>query len=240
MLKAVLFDLDGTLANSGPIITSMISQTMRELAGVDQPDAAYRRYVGPPLNESFAHMGVAEAEIESYIDHYRAAYAQVHHMTPAFDGMEELLAAVRERGLAVGLATSKLQALAEEVVGNLGLTDYFDTLCGCHPEEVHLGKAAVVATALDQLAQAGHLGEGAGEPSVGEPSAGEPSSGVQWRDDVVMVGDRIYDIEGAQQYGVRTILVTWGDTWPDEVALAWKTAATPAELLDILGNLSNS
>ncbi|WP_394263330.1 HAD family hydrolase [Trueperella sp.] len=225
MVNAVLFDLDGTLADSGPIITQTISQTMRELAGLDQPDDTYRRYVGPPLTSSFAHLGVAEPDIEAYIEYYRASYDKVHHQTPVFEGVVDLLDTVREKGFAVALATSKLQTVAEEVVRNLGLVGHIDILCGSQPDEVHLGKPAVVEEALNQLKAAGFLDEGARE---------EQGMDVPLRDDVVMVGDRIYDIEGARQHGVRTILVTWGDSWPEEEALAWKTADTPGELVEIL------
>ncbi|VEI12561.1 HAD hydrolase-like protein [Trueperella bialowiezensis] len=225
MLRAVLFDLDGTIADSAPIITRTIGNTMRELAGLDQPDSAYRRYVGPPLNESFAHLGVPADEITSYIAHYKAAYAKVHHATPVFDGVPELLGAVRDAGFAVGLATSKMEDVAKVVVENLGLTDYFDVLCGSLPGEVELGKPAVVATALTRLHDAGLLEVGVRE---------KQGMDSPLRDDVVMVGDRIYDIEGARLHGIRTILATWGDSWPEEEKLAWRTASTADEVLEIL------
>lgn len=228
MVAAVLFDLDGTLADSGPLITKTISQTMRELAGIDQPHEAYKRYVGPPLNSSFAHLGVAEDDIESYIAHYRTAYNKVYRDTPLFEGVVDLMDSVHDEGFAIALATSKLQTVAEELVKNLGLVGHFDVLCGSLPGEVHLGKPAVVENALNQLKRAGFLTEGARE---------ETGMDVSLRDDVVMVGDRIYDIEGARLHGVRTILVTWGDSWPEEEALAWKTAATPVELFGILKTL---
>lgn len=225
MVDAVLFDLDGTLADSGPLITQTISATMRELAGLVQPADVYKRYVGPPLNSSFAHLGVAEVDIHTYIEHYRAAYSKIHHETPAFEGVDDLLERVRDQGFGIALATSKIQDVAEEVVHNLGLTTYFDVLCGSQPGEVHLGKPAVVEAALNQLKGAEYLTEGARE---------DTGMNVPLRDDVVMVGDRIYDIEGARLHGIRTILVTWGDSWPEEEDLAWKTVATPDELVDLL------
>lgn len=231
MVNAVLFDLDGTLADSAPLITHTIANTMRELAGVDQPDEHYRRYVGPPLTYSFAHMGVPEPEIDVYIQHYRDAYNLIHHETPPFDGVIDMLDDVRSRGYGVGLATSKMQSVAEEVVENLGMIGHFDVLCGSHPDEVHLGKPAVVAAALRQLAAAGFLAEG----PYDEPSMDSPI-----RDDVLMVGDRIYDIEGARLHGIRTILVTWGDSWPAEEELAWETAATPTDVVRIIDDAEAS
>lgn len=227
MVQAVLFDLDGTLTDSAPVVTRIFADTMKALRGLDWPANNYRKYVGPPLQESFRELGATDADVNDYVNEYRQRYAVVGHETRLFDGVAELLTQVRAEGLALALATSKFQRAAKSVCEHLGIADHFDALCGDTTEKNLFGKAEVVGMALDELTAMGIL------------SASDVPRTGEFRDDVVMVGDRIYDIEGAGKHGVRTILVGWSDVWPEEQERAWATVADPQELLELLRRLKN-
>lgn len=218
-MKAVLFDLDGTLTDSGPIIRRTLRTVMLEKAGVDRPESSYTRYIGPPLTDSFADMGVAPEQIDDYIRDYRGRYDEILDTTPVFDGVRELLAAVKDAGIRSAIATSKWESVAQNVCDCSGITPLVDAVCGSFPDSRH-SKADVVAAAVNQLYECHYLDQ--------------PAQRGFERDDVIMVGDRIYDIEGAGQYGIKTILVTWGEGTEDEEKRAWKVVSTPAELLELL------
>ncbi|MFP7696024.1 HAD hydrolase-like protein [Trueperella sp. LYQ143] len=233
MLRALLFDLDGTLTDSAPIITRTIAATMRELAGEDRPAEEYIRFVGPPLMSTFTTLGVPKDDIERYIDDYRARYAQMCKETQVFAGVVELLKEVRDAGYATALATSKVQEVAQRICQDLGLSQYLDVIRGASNEKVHQSKAYVVAAALDDLHRRGVIDAGAGS-AVEAQDVPQLLAGESVREDVLMVGDRIFDILGAGAHGIRTVLVTWGDRWPEEEAQAWKVVHTPQQLLDLV------
>jgi len=87
--RPVLFDMDGTLTDSLAIITACFDRTMREEAGVVHEPAFYRRFIGPPLHDSFAELGVADPA--RFVAEYRRRYAETMLDTPLFPGVRELL-----------------------------------------------------------------------------------------------------------------------------------------------------
>ncbi|QOR46407.1 HAD hydrolase-like protein [Trueperella pecoris] len=73
MVQAVLFDLDGTLTDSAPVVTRIFADTMKALRGLDWPANNYRKYVGPPLQESFRELGATDADVNDYVNEYPPA-----------------------------------------------------------------------------------------------------------------------------------------------------------------------
>lgn len=130
MLKCVIFDLDGTLTDSAPLITNTVRETMRALAGVDKPADAYLPFVGPPLRDGFAHEGVDPAHIDAYINDYRERYERVQDKTPVFLGVPDMLAQLKKSGVRLAIATSKQREVAIEVCEAIGLSRYFDYIAG--------------------------------------------------------------------------------------------------------------
>lgn len=250
-LSVILFDLDGTVTDSGPIIRQTLNATMISLAKIDNGEAAYRKYVGPPLRDTFADLGVASDEIDGYVAEYRRRYDQILDQTTAFPGITDVLDRLRAAGFGLAVATSKKEFVAKAVCDSIGLTPYFDVICGASEDEARAEKHHVVEDALQALYERGFLHE----PSrVTHPDGSSVHSGLadherttvgrsvhgdDARDDVLMVGDRIFDIEGAAVHGIRTILVGWGDTPEGEAELAWDTASTPSELLEMITSLAD-
>lgn len=191
---AVLFDLDGTLVDSAPGITSGIAAALaaHDVAVPDQP--VLDAMVGPPLASSLLSVpGVDETNLAAIIDHYRRDYsARGLGDAAVFAGLDELLDELRAAGTALAVATSKPQTLAERLIARQGLRERLDVVVGSDPDETrpHPGKAAIVGEALQAL------GLGPGAPRT------------------TMVGDLIFDVEGARGNDLPCLGVRWGSA-PD-------------------------
>lgn len=225
----VLFDLDGTITNSAPVIVECLAETMREEYGLTHEPPFYRIFVGPPLPESFATLGVPEHDIARMIAVYRARYREGASSSPLFPGIRETLHKLHDAGVRLYVATSKKESVARSLLAEHGIADLFTCICGASDDETRSKKAEIVWDALE-YDRAHFTPERPAEPE----DYREPDATTQWREDVVLIGDRIYDIRGAAANRVRTILGEWGEPPADELALAWATVATPEDLVPIL------
>lgn len=173
---AVLFDLDGTLIDSAPGIFDSFEFTLAQYE-MTVPQERLRRFLGPPLRESFAKL-LPPDEVERAVEIYRAHYAEASGaLTKLYPGTKELLSALREAGYIVCLATSKVRYAALKLLDKLELTPYFDYIGGSSPDASLDTKTAVIRHVLAQ-------------PCVQDKRA-------------VMVGDRDNDMHGAADCGCR-------------------------------------
>ncbi len=179
---AILFDLDGVLADSRRPIIDCINAALEALGLETRPDADVVPIIGPPTEIGFGELlGVAPDDdlVTRAVREYRARYAHALHDTRSYPGVP---AAVR--GLAsdhlLGVATSKPRRYAMPVLEAIGLAPLFAYVAGPEPGGPN-DKHAMVAEALGALPDA-----------------------------VAMVGDRRYDMEAARDHGLRAIGVTWG------------------------------
>jgi len=193
----ILFDLDGTLTDSAPGITSSLVATFETL-GLPVPSPAQLvEYVGPPLLDSLREFaGMTEQEARDALTVYRADY----HENGAFDsavfpGIRGLLARLHAAGIPLAVATSKPESQANRILEHFDLAQYFDVIAGATEDESRSAKTDVIAEALRRLTEQGVA-----------------------LDHTVMVGDRAYDVEGATDNGLPTILVEWGYGSPAEAA----------------------
>ena len=211
--SCILFDLDGTIADSAPGITATLAHMFEALELPVPSPAELLRYVGPPILDAFRDFAGFSPEKSAHaLEIYRKEYALNGVTgTSAYPGIDELLKAIHDSGIPVSLATSKPERPALKMLDTYGLRQYFDVITGASEDETRSAKADVVAEALRRLTAAG--------ADVSSP---------------VMVGDRIHDVEGAAAHGVPTIYVEWGYGSPAEQAGAIATAATPEELRRLL------
>ena len=210
----ILLDFDGTLVDSAPGIVSAIAHTLREMGEPVPEMADLLRWVGPPLPESFAiRGGLAPERVDDAIRRYRTHYLDVGaYDAKIFDGMGEFLLGARKAGAHLAIATSKPHTPATVMLEHFTLTRFFDVIACAADDESRGAKALVIEDAL------------AGLHNKGIPT-----------DNVIMVGDRIHDVEGARVHGIDTILVRWGYGGPTERAEAHRVVDTPRELHEALG-----
>lgn len=209
--RGLLFDLDGTLVESGPGIFASITHTLaaHELPALSLE--AMRSFVGPPLESSFRReLGLDEREALAAAETYRAHYAE-HGvlLTTVYPGVEELLRDLRGAGATLTVATTKRTRIARPLLERLGLAELFAAVCGTDAERTD--KRHAVEDALAALAD----------------------QGVP-REQCLMVGDRTHDVEGAAVFGLACVGVGWGYGTPEELSAAWRTVATVEGLRALL------
>lgn len=212
--QTILFDLDGTLVDSAPGIVQSISFTLKELGLEVPPMADLLHWVGPPLPESFrTRAGIDESLLPRAIEIYREQYLNVGaYDSRLFDGTGELLHDLRAEGRHLALATSKPMTPATLMLEHFNLVRYFDVIATAADDESRGDKHLIIDDALEGLADLGL--------DVSQ---------------VIMVGDRIHDVQGAQEHGLPSAIVHWGYGNPEEWAQADYQIDTPRQLRTILG-----
>lgn len=212
--SAILLDLDGTITDSAPGITDTLAYTFEQL-GMPVPEyEQLLRWVGPPIMDSFRDLaGMDAATADRALAIYRERYLdRGAYDATLFDGMGTLVQQIAGAGIPLSLATSKPELPATLMLEHFTIAQCFTVITGASADETRSEKADVVEEALRRLRE------------LDVPL-----------DNVVMVGDRIHDIEGAAAHGVPTIAVTWGYGSDAEHAEAALVASSTDELRSLLG-----
>ena len=214
---AVLFDLDGTLTDSAPGIWAGFRHAMTVIGEPEPTDAMLSTVVGPPLLDSFVAFGLDTARAEEAVGHYRARYDERGWAENAvYDGIAAVLSRLHDAGVVMGVATSKNEVFAHRIVKHFGLAQYFDFVAGAAPDGSRRTKSDVIAHAL----------AGIGRAPIRAVDGGTPG--------VVVVGDRIHDVDGAAVWGIPSVFVTWGYGSDAERTGARWTVSSVDELADLL------
>lgn len=211
--SCILFDLDGTIADSAPGITASLGYMFEELGRPVPDQAELLAYVGPPILDSFRERaGMTAVESAQALSIYRRHYLENGASgSPIFDGIPEVLRAIHESPVPLSLATSKPEFPASVILDHANLTQYFRVLAGSSIDEIRSAKKDVIDDALRRFRMIG--------ADVSNP---------------IMVGDRKHDVEGAAAHGIPTIFVTWGYGSVPEQAGAHAVVDSPLELLPLL------
>ena len=205
MWNTVLFDLDGTLTDSGEGITKCVQYALRKEFNINVDDLHdLDSFVGPPLKEQFMeYAGIGEEDAERAIRAYRERYrTRGIYENRVYDGIPELLAQLSAEGMTLAVASSKPTEFCREILRYFGLESYFAAIVGSEMNGTRTKKADVIEAALKALSM------------------------QDKRRQVVLVGDRKYDVEGARSVGIGSIGVSFGygsreeleQTWPDVIA----------------------
>lgn len=180
---AILFDLDGTLTDSGEGIINCALLALEKYSITVENRDSLRYFVGPPLRESFIKAGVPAENVEEAIAIYRSRYIPIGmYENHPYDGVAKLLTELKAQGHRLYVATSKPESMARAILDKFQLSQYFDIICGASMDDTRDSKDKVIAWLLAQ---------------IGPQSA-------------VMVGDTAYDVIGAAAHGIPTIGVSWG------------------------------
>ena len=180
---AVVFDLDGTLFDAEEGIVSSVVKAMKEM-GLEIPQGAQlRQVVGPPLRYSFHDLlNVPSERLDEAADRYAHIFrSEGMYRYSVYPGIRTMLRVLKENGIYVALASSKPRDLCEHILRHYGLRHFFDRVIGETDSHAKLGKPEMIRRALPE-----HY----------------------WR--AAMVGDRLYDMEGAKAAGVDGVGAVYG------------------------------
>ena len=212
MYHTILFDLDGTLTDSGLGITKGVQYALEQMGYEVPPRESLFSFIGPPLHKSFQRQcGVDEAGAAELVRQFRVYYNQMGGIleNEVYPGIRELLSELKKAGKRLMIATSKPQAAAELVMHHFGLDEFVPEIIG-GTDDTRNTKGKVIAHVLQEYGV-------------------DPAS-------VIMVGDREHDILGAAENGIPAIGITWG--YGDRVELEQAGAKivldTPAEAADYI------
>lgn len=212
MQKAILFDLDGTLTDSGEGIINCAILALEHFGLPIPSRETLRVFVGPPLHETFIRFGVPADRAEEAVEVYRSRYIPIGKFenTP-YPGIRELLGKLKAEGNRLYVATSKPEQMSIDILEHFDLAKYFDRICGASLDTSRTDKAAVIA----------YLQELTGKS-----------------ENTIMVGDTKFDVIGAKKHGIPTIGVSWGYGSVAELqeAGAVSIAHSMDELYDLLNH----
>ncbi|MBK8448404.1 MAG: HAD-IA family hydrolase [Micropruina sp.] len=208
--KTVLFDLDGTLADTVPLIVATFKRTVSQALGWEPTLAQCKEWIGRSLTETFTTLApeVADELTARYLEWNLANH---HAYVRQFDGVGALIEALRASGRAFGVVTSKRHHSALVSLECVGLTGQIPLLVTEEDTASHKPSPEPLLHALNQMGADGA--------------------------DAVYVGDAIVDMQAARAAGVRSIGVTWGAASADELRAVEPTAVVHdvGELTALLG-----
>ena len=210
-MQVLLIDLDGTLSDSAPGILSSLRRAFVDVGVPPLDERTELSLLGPPFYESLPPL-VGADHVPAIIDAYRKYYNTAMFDTKIYDGMVDVLADLRARDITLGVATSKPEAYAVPIVEHLGITEYFEVIGGDALDGSRDTKAKVIASVLERL---------------GQP---DPA-------DVLMLGDRSHDVDGARAHAIECLGAGWGYGSSGELDGAVEVFATPRDLLGAHGRL---
>lgn len=211
--QTILFDLDGTLTDSAPGILNSVRHACQKMALEVPEEAILRRFLGPPLPDSFReYLHLQEEDTARAVSAFREYYPKRGIFeNEVYPGIPELLADLKKAGKRVVMATSKPEDFARRIMEHFSLESYFDAICGATMDETRTDKGEVIAYALQ-------------------------TAGITQLQGVVMVGDREHDVKGAARNGLPCIGAVYGYGSADELTKAGAVALanTVADLHTLL------
>ena len=179
----VLFDLDGTVIDSGAIILASMRHATREVLGRDYPDELLLQAVGGPGLEAQMH-ALAPDHVARLVTVYRAHNEPLHDELEACVGMEDVLVRLHEEGRRLGVVTAKRRSTVELAFGQVPLGHLFETIVGGDETERHKPDPEPLLLGAERL-------------------GADPST-------IAYVGDSPFDVRAAKAAGMFAVAVTWG------------------------------
>ena len=194
MITYLLFDLDGTLTNPQEGITKCVQHALRSF-GIEEPDLEKLiPFIGPPLIQSFMEFyNMSEEDARKAVAVYRERFSTVGLFENfPYPGIADMLAELKAQGKILAVASSKPTIYVRRILEKFELAPYFDVVEGSNLDGTRVDKKEVIAEVLSQL---------------DNPSA----------DDLLMIGDRKFDVIGARETGFGCVGVRFGFAAPDEL-----------------------
>ena len=209
MYKAILFDLDGTLTESGPGITRCVQYALEKIGHPEEDPDALRCFVGPPLKEQFMkYAGLDEETAEEAVKYYRERFEPIGMFeNNLYPGVVEMLEDLKAGNYKLAVASSKPEKYVRKILAHFGIDGYFTEIIGADESHNRMAKEEVVQEALRRLGLSDHPKQ------------------------AVLVGDKEQDVFGARACGVDCVAVLYGYGTPEELEEAdpLKIVKTPHE-----------
>jgi len=190
MFSYILFDLDGTISDPKEGITKSVQYALQSF-GIYEPDLnRLTPFIGPPLRDSFMQFyGFSPQQAQAAVDKYRERFSAVGKFeNELYPGITALLRDLKAAGAHLAIASSKPQVFVEEILVYFGIRQYFEVVVGSELNGTREKKEEVLAEVMRQLS----------------------GMGAHNTNDVVMVGDRRFDVEGARTAGAHAVAVSYG------------------------------
>ena len=184
--KYILFDLDGTLTDPKEGITKSFQYALRHF-GIEEDLVNLEKFIGPPLHDCFRDdYNFSEEEVEEAVTKFREYFAQNGIFeNKIFLGVKEVLEYLHSNNKRILLATSKPTIFAEKILKHFEIDKYFEYIGGSNLDGSRSEKNEVINHVLEVCK-------------------------VSSMEDVIMIGDRKYDVIGAKKIGVDSIGVLYG------------------------------
>lgn len=181
--RCIVFDLDGTVANTIPLIIASYDHALTTVVGIPADPELMRSWIGQTLWDTFAehYPDHVEALVESYVDFN---LSQLERQIQRFDGMADLLTELSVAGARVGVATSKRRRSAELTLAAVGLETRVPLVVAMEDTATHKPQPEPLLLAVERMGA--------------RPEA------------AVYIGDAVVDIQAAKAAGMASIAVTWG------------------------------
>ena len=210
----VLWDLDGTIIDSSPGVFDSFRHVFKTLGLPEVDDARLRTFMGPPLSETFGEkLGFDPELVKESLEVYRDYYLKTGALNcTVYPGVLETIKKSQDAGITNSLATSKAEVGTRLVGEHFDFLKYIDVLGTASNDRTRNSKSEVLEYAFTELKKIG----------------ADLSK-------VVLVGDRIHDIEGAREHGIQVCLVKWGFGNKEEWEQADHLVANAEELKSFLG-----
>ena len=205
--RCIAFDIDGTLLDSAPADLAGLQAALKAELGLELPAEALLNTFGMPGREILSAIGVAEEDHARVMRVWKRGKRDRAAWMRVFPGIAETLAALRERGVLLGVVTSKRPESYAADFTPFGLDGYFDILVTCADTALHKPHPEPLYKVLERA------GAGARE--------------------ALYIGDSVYDRDCARAAGVDFALATWGSAHPDMEGVTWRLGK-PEDILDIL------
>ena len=210
--RALVFDFDGTIADTRELIVATFQETCRRL-GLPSPDSEHIAYtIGIPLETAFGSLvGGAASDIERMLSTYREVFRnRPFDGLAAFPGVPEAIFGFREQGFTLAVASSRSRESLDDMLAYLGLAGCFTLIASREDSPEPKPSPALLQGVASRLGLHGS--------------------------DMLMIGDTTFDMEMGRAAGAATCAVTWGNHDRSELESAAPTAIvnSAAELQALL------
>lgn len=197
MKKYLLFDLDGTLTDPKVGITTCVQYALQSF-GIEEPDLdKLEPFIGPPLLDSFMqYYDMDQEQASAAVAKYRERFQDKGIFeNEIYKGIPQMLRKLQDKGYVLAVASSKPTVFVQTILTHFGIRSYFDVVVGSELDGTRVNKDEVVRETLARLSE---------------------NNPIQL-EDVYMIGDRKFDVEGARAFGVESIGVSYGYGSPEEL-----------------------